>query len=283
MGAIGTESPTQRFVFAVTKRLASILLPLGFGLGEFLQTARAAFVAAAADEIRAHGDRVSTSRIAVITGLRRQEVARIRANKDDAVGTKATQRTARVMDGWFTDGDFADSVGNARALRPTGPHSFAKLVRKWGGDVPPRAVLRELLAAGMATQDLAGCVVPIRRKFEPADGSTLDLEGLAIDVDVLLGNACGRSSVQSSALRRVSVSFDGRIPKAVRRNVAVRTERFLSAMSEYLHGVADYSPENHLGIENIESFHILVAHHGSDDESVFDRRPVKSSSSNAPK
>lgn len=283
MGAIGTESPTQGFVFAVAKRLAALLLPLGYGLGEFLQTAKAAFVAAAADDIRAHGDRISTSRIAVITGLTRQEVAKIRSNKGLGVRTKATQRTARVMEGWFTDIDFADSSGNAKPLRFRGPQSFSRLVKKWGGDVPPRAVLRELLAGGLAVQDSAGSVIPIRRQFEPVDGSALDLDALAVDLDILVSSACSRPSVQSSTLRRVSVSFDGRIPKSVRRNVAIRIERFLSAMSEYLNGVADYTPESSLGIEDIESFRVVVAHHGSDDETVFDKRGVTSSSSNGPK
>ena len=283
MGVIGTESPTQNFVFAVAKRLATLLLPLGYGLGEFLQTAKAAFVAAATDDIRAHGDRVSTSRIAVTTGLSRQEVARIRSKKDVGPRTKTTQRTSRVMEGWFTDPEFADSSGAAKVLRTRGNLSFAKLVKKWGGDVPPRAVLRELLAGGLAVQDTIGNVVPIRRDIEPANRSKLDLGALAIEIDVLISNACSRQSMQSPTLRRVSVSFDGRIPKAVRRNVAVRTERFLSAMSEYLQGVADDSPHGPLRMEKIESLHIVVAQHGSDDEPAFDRRGIVTSRSDGAK
>lgn len=283
MAALGTESPTQGFVFAIAKRLAALLLPLGFGLGEFLQTAKAAFVAAAADYIRAHGDRVSTSQIAVITGLTRPEVAKIRSNHGVGLHTKATQRTARVMEGWFTDAEFTDGLGSAKALRFRGAQSFSKLVKKWAGDVPPRAVLRELLAGGMASQDSAGSVIPLRRHFESADGETLDLAALAVDIDVLVSNACSRQGAQAASLRRVSVSFDGRIPKAVRRNVAIRTERFLNAMTEYLHGVADYTDTIETGEGDTESFKVVVAQHGSDEESIFDRRNHLSSSGNASK
>jgi Family of unknown function (DUF6502) len=263
------DSPTgaaaNGFAFAVVKRLAAFLLPLGIGLGDFLQISKAAFVAAASDHIRARGDRVSTSRIAVITGLSRAEVAKIRANGHQRRSIVGRQRTERVMHGWHTDSAFVDESGKPRSLPVDGGGSFAELVRKYGGDVPPRAVFRELIAGGMARIGASGDLVPIRRHFVAAAGDELDFGRLEADANVFFDGAVGSRTSRYSTLRRVSVRFRTEIPTGVRKNVALRTERFLEALSEYLHAAADHSAKRADSENEGEAFHVLVAQAELDD------------------
>jgi hypothetical protein len=252
------EAPVRAFAFNVVKRLAALLLPLGFGLGEFLQTAKGAFVAAAAEHIAARGDRVSTSRIAALTGLSRADVSKIRSNRSNDPRGAGKQRTARVMHGWFSDREFVDSNGNPKPLRLDASSSFERLVRRFSGDVPPRAILQELLAAGMAELDPDGQVRPIRR-HAMAVGRSIDLDGLAADLGVFLKGASEETSETSGSVRRVSVLFGRQMPTAVRRNATLRTERFLEAMSEYLHTAAAASNTASGSGSESATFHVVVA------------------------
>jgi hypothetical protein len=64
----------------------------------------------------------------------------------------------RVVDGWRVDREFLNHAGKPRILPISGARrSFARLVRKYGGDIPHRAVLEELRRLG-AVSDLGGNV-----------------------------------------------------------------------------------------------------------------------------
>jgi hypothetical protein len=249
-----------RFAFAVTKRLASILLPIGFGLGDFISSARAAFVEAAADQIKKGGNRPTAARIAVVTGMSRAEVARTRRHDMLFAKPFAAQRTERVMHGWFADAQFVEPTGNPRALPMTGPRSFDELVRKYSGDIPRRAVLDELLAGGMAEITESGSVKALRRHYLLASGQSVsDLDGLAADSEVFFHSAIGQSQGGASTVRRVSTHFRDRIPPSVRRTVILRTERFVEALADYLHASANSTqPPKRAHERNGETFHLLV-------------------------
>ncbi len=222
----------------MTKRVASFLLPIGFGLGDFVAAAKAAFVEAGAEQISSRGDRPSTARISAVTGLSRAEVAKIRANGLSA--QRFTEpRTARVMHGWFTDARFIDLKGNPRALNMTGLNSFDELVRNYSGDLPRRALLEELRAGGMVEVNEKGEVTPLRRHYlVDSSRSAEDLKRIAADSEIFLCSAAKLSKDDSSALRRVTVQFPNGVPLSVRRTVALRTERFLEGLADYLNASA---------------------------------------------
>jgi len=262
-----SRSLANRLAFSVIKRLASVLLPLGFGLGEFVMAAKAAFVEAAAEQIARRGNRASTARIAVVTGLSRAEVARIRSNPQDVSRPFAKQRTERVMYGWFTDPRFVDSGGNPRALAMTGQDSFEELVRKYSGDIPRRAVLEELLAGGMAEVAQSGPVSAIRRHYVLSSGrATTDLEGLAADADVFFRSATAARDGAGSTVRRIAVQFPTGIPISVRRTVALRTERFLEALADFLHAESSLTdPQRRHGDVPGTVFQFMITQCETDD------------------
>lgn len=255
-----SKSLATQFAFVVAKRLASILLPIGFGVGDFISAAKAAFVEAAAEQIKKRGDRPSTARIAIVTGLTRAEVGKLRLDNQPATRPFAEQRTERVMHGWFSDSLYVDSTGAPRALPMKGPGSFDELVRKYSGDIPRRAVLEELIAGGMAEVGQSGSVRALRRHYLLASGGpTTDLETLADDIDVFLCGATQSAEGDGGAVRRISVQFPDGIPLAVRRTVTLRTERFLEALADYLHASATPSPQNRRVLETSGPvFHIMI-------------------------
>jgi hypothetical protein len=106
----------------------------------------------------------------LLTGLTRKEVQRL-AEPNDAIDTEAIERhnrAARVVAGWVRDADFHGSDGQPAALAlDEGAASFAQLVRRYGGDVPARAVLDELLRVGTAERDADGRVRLLTRVYIP--------------------------------------------------------------------------------------------------------------------
>ena len=259
MSELTGNSPARSLIFAAARRLASFLLPLGIGVGEFVEISNAAFVAAAADQIRSRGGRVSTSQISVMTGLPRADVATIRSSGRKRSNRDRGQRTARVMHGWFSRPEYVDASGAPRPLRVDGRSSFRELVRRFAGDVTPNAVLRELIAAGMAQVSSDGEIVPLRRYIQAGDDDSLDFERLSRDIDVALTCCLPIPRSKATGTRRLSVTFERNIGPAVTRNVSIRIQRFLDALSEYLHAAAR-SPNSRTSAEpQSDVFHLIIA------------------------
>lgn len=138
--------------------LALVLLPRGMTPKRFGELARSAFVQAAADMSRLRNGRINYSRIAAQTGLTRADVKRLL--KDNVTNSTKHGQTAveRVIQGWRTDREFLTRPGYPKRLPiSSAKGSFAQLVRKYGGDVPHRAVLDELRRIG-AVNDIEGTV-----------------------------------------------------------------------------------------------------------------------------
>ena len=91
--------------------------------------------------------KINRSRVAVMTGLSRVEVKRLLSGQFSMTASIPAQqsRGERVISGWMTDHRFLDGRGRPQRLPIAGTRaSFTSLVRKFGGDVPHRAVLEEL-------------------------------------------------------------------------------------------------------------------------------------------
>jgi hypothetical protein len=136
------------------RELAFILISRGISLKGFSELSRSAFVQAAAGLSRLQNGRVNYSRVAATTGLSRADVKRLLEDRRTGA-LVANQQTAveRVLNGWRHDTRFSRN-GKARYLRIVGSTtSFNSLAKKYGGDVPYRAVLTELQRIGAVTVD----------------------------------------------------------------------------------------------------------------------------------
>ena len=145
--------------------LAEIFVALGIGAGEFSVLARVAHVQAAAQKLREGNKRISQSRIAAVTGLTRAEVKRILRLPKERPDTYVWHfnRANRVLDGWRSDRKYHSKDLPIRGKR----NSFYALAKTYSGDVPPRAILEELLTAG-AVRKLPGETVRLIRRHASA-------------------------------------------------------------------------------------------------------------------
>jgi len=147
--------------------LARLFLRFGIGAGEFATLCKISYVRAAADASRMANGRINRSRIAVLTGLTRPEVARILAAKANEETPRVwhRQRAARVLDGWYSDDVFKGRRGLPLALPLKGRRwSFEALVRRYAGDVPVKAMLQVLSDAKVVSVTRAGLIRARRRQ-----------------------------------------------------------------------------------------------------------------------
>ncbi|NNC77745.1 MAG: hypothetical protein HKN77_07260 [Woeseiaceae bacterium] len=158
-------------LLVVLRPIAKILLRYGIGYREFAETSKSAFVDVATREYGIRGRPTNISRVAVMTGLTRKEVRRLRDHEADETDTFQNKTTplATVLHRWFSEDDFLDSAGRPAVLPFSGDSgSFTQLVKKYGGDIPPGAMRTELKRVNAIEENDDGSLRAVRRDIHPS-------------------------------------------------------------------------------------------------------------------
>ena len=220
--------------------LVRILLRNGVPFGVFAETARQVYVDVAADEFGVPGRKLSVSRIAVITGLNRKEVSRLWKQADpDPPGVERYNRAARVIGAWIRDADFCEGEGQPRALRFDGePHSFSELVRRSSGDIPPRAILDELLRVEAVVQDDQDRLSLVTNAYVPRTGEEEKLAILGSDVrDLIATIDHNLTHPPDEAWFQRKVEYDNLVVSSLpelRRRAGRRGQTLLEALNAFM-------------------------------------------------
>lgn len=147
--AVGIKNHVIATLRSVMKPIIMLLLRNGVTYKEFILVCKSLFVEAAAEDYGIRGRPTNVSRIALLTGIDRKEVKRIKdLLKDNLTAIEAQQhqdRITRVLSAWHQDLAFVDAQGKPKTLPLQGAESsFSALVRRYAGDVPLQALLKEL-------------------------------------------------------------------------------------------------------------------------------------------
>jgi hypothetical protein len=157
--------------FVILRPIAKILLRCGIGYREFAEVAKAAFVDVASSEYGLRGRPTNISRVAVMTGLTRKEVRRLRdkiENGEHSVVVKSTP-LCEVLHRWHSESEFLDNEGKPKSLPFSGElGSFSSLVKRFGGDIPPGAMRTELRRVGALEEIDDGSLNVVKRSVSPA-------------------------------------------------------------------------------------------------------------------
>lgn len=131
--------------------IAALLLEAGVSYHDMMKLVRRAYVDEAAARQRAAGSRPTISRIAASTGLSRPDVSDALCAPPIPISASelAPRAGDRILAGWKNDPDFLRPDGTPLPLAYIeGDISFTTLVKRHGPDIPPRAMLKELLGSG---------------------------------------------------------------------------------------------------------------------------------------
>jgi hypothetical protein len=164
--------------------VARWLLRSGITWKEFADLSRAVFVSTASEEFGLRGRPTNVSRVALLTGLSRRDVRKARLSAEHAGDAEAAEEAlnhaSRVMTGWHLDADFLDAAGRPLDLPAFGDGaSVETLLKRYAGDIPPTALVKELVRSRTVEHLPDGSYRAVRRYYMPSpmDGRAVERSG----------------------------------------------------------------------------------------------------------
>jgi hypothetical protein len=204
--------------------LIRILIRNGVTATEATDLVKRVYVdACASEEFQVSGQRISDTRIAILTGLSRKEVHKLRNEPDDNDSGTNLSRISRLIAAWNQDPDFTGPYGLPLAIpfdaKPAGDApSFTELVRRHGDDITPRAMLDELLRTELASIDDDGLIRNSGRTYIPSKLDPASVERL--------GRIVGRLADTLDFNNQVEDSHLGRYEREVTTDIGLTEEQY---------------------------------------------------------
>jgi len=184
---------------------------------------RRAFLNAA---LKDGGDGVTDSRLSVMTGLQRRDLARLRETKsDDPKPTR--QPLAEIIARWVEDPIYPE---HNLPILGDGP-SFATLARAVRKDVHPRTFLDMLVEAGTVAQHEDRLTL-LTSTYVPSQGSDEQLAYLGDNVGDHLSVAVDNVTTKEDHYE-MSVHYQGLSPEAVARLDALWRRKMAKVLTSY--------------------------------------------------
>ena len=182
-----TASKLSTAIYTILEPLIGLMSKECMAFGEFSKLAKMAFINVIEQELLASGQKATLSRIAIITGLTRREVATLKKEKAPQQEQDFHQnRAVRVISGWMGDADFCDEEGLSRPLELQGEKgSFEALVARHSGDIPYRAMVNELIRIGAAELMEDGKVMLTRAVYVPSSSKEGKYDLMGEDIALL--------------------------------------------------------------------------------------------------
>jgi hypothetical protein len=149
----------SRALYKVLRPMIRLLMRHGMSYRAFSDVARNVFVDVAEEEFSLPGRKPSHSRTAVLTGINRKDIAKLkdRPHPLSDQSLDAPNPAARVITAWTNDARFHDANANPKPLlvedQPTQSDSFTTLAKEYSSDVPVRALLDELVRINAVERD----------------------------------------------------------------------------------------------------------------------------------
>ena len=177
----------------VIKSCRYLLLPVvrfvlrhGVTIAEFEELTKDAYVQVARQDYGIDGRPTNNARVAMLTGLSRREVAKVRDRlleggllADDGQGN----RISRILTGWHVDKEFTDEDGQPKVLPATGPKgSLPSLLKRYAGDLPHGAIRKEMQQRALIEEQADGGFRVMKRDyvFSDLDPEVVNRLGVAL-------------------------------------------------------------------------------------------------------
>ncbi len=222
--------------------LVRILIRFGVSAGELKAILDRIYAHAAAEYLEQQGERVTFSRLAVVTGINRSVLPEILSmpQKGDFRPRSTTQlhRAGRVLTGWYEDRDFQTRAGKPAALPIQGERrSFQHLVHRYSGGMYFHTVLSELERVGAVKRVDEDSVRPLRR-FVTAGGANAEslysAGEVAGDLMTTLAHNLTVPDNEQLPVRSLVLEADARSLPLYRTQIGRRADALLEQVESFL-------------------------------------------------
>lgn len=224
--------------------IVRMLLKHGVMHKEIVQLTKEVYVEVARKDYGLRGRPTNVSRTALLTGLDRKEVGRIKETLETSnPGVEEVHRqdrTSRVLRAWHSDPDFLNDAGEPLQLDIEGSApSFEELVRRYSGDVPAITILKELKRVKAISEARNGKLTVLRRNYRLSTASpeALNRAGSVLaDIGATVTHNLYHDKNELGRFERRA--FNSRIPKsavpAYREFVHAESQAFLERVDDWL-------------------------------------------------
>lgn len=202
------QSKLHRMLERILVALARILIRHNVGYPTFSEIAKKAFVEVATNEYGLRARPASKSRVSLLTGINRRDVARVQESSSLPQGNVVYNPVFRLVSVWIRDDRYRGGDGEPLVLPIRGDApSLEALRRECCHDVSESAVLRELISLGIAKLEGSESIQLLTPGYIPRNDALSKLELMGIDVAVLLNTIDGNIAGDVEPLFQRKVSF----------------------------------------------------------------------------
>jgi hypothetical protein len=248
--------------------LIRILLRFGVSAGEFKAMVDSVYAHAGAEYLAEQREKVTHSKLAVITGINRAFLPAILAcSQNEFYPRSNTQlhRASRVLNGWYDDKLFQTSHGDPAVLPLDGEHrSFRQLVDLYSGGIYHRTMLSELVRVGAIRVTSGGRVQAIRRDVVSSSASLESILATASIASDTLSTL--EYNLKAPAEKKLPIqTTTGRIdPSSVpkfKERIETRADALLDAVGRFMRAHAPVSASAESGSTGVEVGAMVIAIH----------------------
>lgn len=225
----------------ILRQLIRVMLRFEIAHSEFSELAKRAYVDVAYHYDVIPNRKQTYSRAAVISGLSRKDVVRIREVDEQTPPQPkaALNRATRVIGGWLHDREFLDEHNQPKDLPLRGESgSFEALVARYSGDITARAILDELVRVGAATRIDRDAVHLASPGYIPHQGETdmFEVAGRAVS-DLLRTSLHNIADSKHPRFQRQVAYRDlpASVAEEFQQYSRVRCQDLLREFNDYLH------------------------------------------------
>jgi hypothetical protein len=234
-------SPQPNAAAKLPAPLARLLRPLvrlcissGMTFPALAQLLRELFVNVAEHDFALEEKDQTDSRVSLLTGIHRKEVARLRGAGAPVNQAPATlSRTSAIIARWLAAPEFTDASGDPLPLPRTAggeAPSFEQLVASITKDVRPRAVLDEWLDRKLVTINDDDEIVLVDTAFVPRGDDDRKWHYLGRNLHDHIAAAAANVSGPAPRFMERAVHYDGLSPRLAKRLEARSRELAMEAL-----------------------------------------------------
>lgn len=179
-------------VVGILRPMIKILIRFEFTHSELSELIRQTYVEVADNDFAVEGEEMTVSRVAILTGLSRKEVVRLREllAENTTSMKQVPNRAQRVVQGWMNDKEFLSRKKTPKILPVKGVKgSFVELVKRYSGDITYGAILEELNRIGVTKQPDSTKVELINTAYIPYQDDLEQVRVLSMCVADLFNSA----------------------------------------------------------------------------------------------
>lgn len=153
-------------------------------LQDLIDCAKRCFIRAAEQELKRRGEKITLSRLSIMSGMQRKDILRCRAEEPES-SSSGKALIGKIIGQWQTDRRFLSSNGSPRTLTIGQDSEFAKLVNTVSCDVNQATVLFELERTGSIIRS-GRSIRLCMDTYLPLDDALTGFNFLSMDCDDLI-------------------------------------------------------------------------------------------------